>query len=50
MNYESKALKAHNLFMFFVKKRQYDYADRAAKIQSRFFEASERLICPWLYD
>jgi len=50
MNYEQKALKAYKLFLFFVKKRQYDYADRAVKIRSRFFEVSERLICPWLYD
>ena len=50
MTFEQKALKAHKLFMFFVKNRQYDYADRALKIRSRFFEASERLICPWLYD
>lgn len=50
MNYEQKALKAHKLFMFFIKKRQYFYADRALKIQLRFFEASERLSCSWLYD
>lgn len=50
MNYEQKALKAHKLFMFFIKTRQYDFADRCLKLRSRFFEVAEKYACPWLYD
>lgn len=50
MTFEQKALKAHKLFMFFIKNRQYSYADRAVNLRSRYFEIDERLKCPWLYD
>lgn len=50
MTFEQKALKAYKLFMFFIKTRQYAYADRAAGIRSRYLETDERLKCPWLYD
>jgi len=50
MNYLEKALKAHNLFLFFIKKRQHELAGRAVNMRSRYFEAHEKQIAPWLFD
>jgi len=45
-----KALVAHRLFMIFIKRRQYCYADRALDIRDRYFYQFEELTHPWLHD
>jgi len=47
---DKKALRAHVLFLYFIKKGRYELADRAVRMKAYYFEKEERNLCPWLYD
>lgn len=49
MNALQKALAAHRLFMIFIKRKQYCYADRSLGLRERYFLRFEELTHPWLH-
>jgi hypothetical protein len=52
MTYLQKGLRAHELFLYFIRPVRYNYhvADRCIKLRSRMFRKHEKTIAPWMGD